>query len=69
MKQKEFAARDYAGLDEVGKKRLREYRDNLAKDLNRGRNKINSELAENTKNLTKSWRSEERFSRNAETDL
>lgn len=55
MKQKEFAARDYAGLDEVGKKRLREYRDNLAKDLNRGRNKINSELAEDTKNLTKSW--------------
>lgn len=55
MKQKEFAARDYVGLDEAGKKRLREYRDNLAKDLNLARNKINSDLAENTKNLTKSW--------------
>lgn len=37
MKQKEFAARDYAGLDEVGKKRLRKYRDNLAKRLKQGK--------------------------------
>lgn len=53
--QKEFAARDYVGLDEIGKKRLREYRNKLARDLNKERNQINSKLADDTKRLSKDW--------------
>lgn len=44
MKQKEFTRDDYKNLDFVGKKRLREYRDGLAKELNQSRNEINKEL-------------------------
>nr|DAS54684.1 MAG TPA: hypothetical protein [Bacteriophage sp.] len=44
MKQKEFTRDDYKDLDFVGKKRLKEYRDGLAKELNQKRNTINSML-------------------------
>ena len=44
MKQKEFTRGDYKDLDFVGKKRLKEYRDGLAKELNQKRNTINSML-------------------------
>lgn len=44
MRQKEFTRDDYKNLDFVGKKRLREYRDGLAKELNQSRNEINKEL-------------------------
>lgn len=41
MKQKEFARADYAGLDEISKANQREYRNKLAEELNKKRNKIN----------------------------
>ena len=44
MEQREFARADYKQLDFVGKKRLKEYRDGLAKELNLKRNTINSML-------------------------
>ena len=44
MKQKEFTRDDYKDLDFVGKKRLKEYRDGLAEELNQKRNTINSML-------------------------
>lgn len=44
IKQKEFTRDDYKDLDFVGKKRLKEYRDGLAKELNQKRNTINSML-------------------------
>lgn len=44
MKQKEFTRDDYKDLDFVGKKRLKEYRDGLEKELNQKRNTINSML-------------------------
>lgn len=51
MKQKEFAARDYVGLDKIGKKNLRERRNELAKELNQRRNNINNKLASTLKAL------------------
>lgn len=47
--QKEFARTDYAGLSKTGKQLLKEYRTGLAKQLNEGRNQINSKLAEKIK--------------------
>ena len=51
MKQKEFAARDYVGIDKIGKKNLRERRNELAKELNQRRNNINNKLASTLKAL------------------
>lgn len=47
--QKEFARADYAGLGETGKQLFRNFRNNLAKQLNGERNQINSRLAEKIK--------------------
>lgn len=41
LRNKYFAGRDYAGLDEISKANQREYRNMLAKELNEKRNKIN----------------------------
>ena len=51
MKQKEFTRDDYKDLDFVGKKRLKEYRDGLAKELNQKRNEINKDLADTLESL------------------
>lgn len=51
MKQKEFTRADYKDLDFVGKKRLKEYRDGLAKELNQKRNEINKDLADTLESL------------------
>lgn len=47
--QKEFARADYKGLGKTGKQLLRNLRNDLASDLNRERNQINSRLAEKAK--------------------
>ena len=47
--QKEFARADYKGLGETGKQLFRNFRNNLAKQLNGERNQINSRLAEKVK--------------------
>ena len=49
--QKEFTRADYKQLDFVGKKRLKEYRDGLAKKLNQKRNEINKDLADTLESL------------------
>lgn len=51
MKQKEFTRDNYRQLDFVGKKRLKEYRDGLAKGLNLKRNEINKDLADTLEGL------------------
>jgi hypothetical protein len=51
IRQKEFAFRDYEGLDEISKANLRKERSELAKELNESRNRANKTLERKLGNL------------------
>lgn len=51
IRQKEFARRDYEGLDEISKANLRKERSELAKELNESRNRYNKYLNRKLGNL------------------